>query len=110
MASSMHESGFNSLKRVVLLLLVLRVAAAPIALRPMPTNPVRVVMVVRVCAWPVHQARVTSAKLTEGRDDQVVPVSPAPLVPRSVPPTTAADWPLSFLHDDSRRLLSCLRC
>ncbi|WP_406697925.1 hypothetical protein V5E97_03645 [Singulisphaera sp. Ch08] len=54
-------------KKGLLFLLVARVVAAPIALRPASVNdPSQNGLVVRVCSWPVQHVRTASDKLTVG--------------------------------------------
>src|SRR4051794_32263361 len=55
------------LRRTLLLLLVVRVIAAPISLRRAPAcDPSRGPLVVRVCSWPLPTAWSRSDKLTIG--------------------------------------------
>lgn len=62
-----HEHACVLLKQAVLLLLVVRVVAAPVALLPAAADdPSRGGLVVRVCSWPVEQGCPTAAKLTLG--------------------------------------------
>src|SRR5437763_970559 len=97
MAPSMYECCSHFLKRFLLLLLAVRVIAAPIALQPAPADdPDRSVVVVRRCAWPARPSGVASVRITEGRDGRVEPASPGPRVLRSaVSPAMAAVRPLS---------------
>jgi hypothetical protein len=62
----------------VLLLLVVRVVAAPVALNPSGVNdPLRAGLILRVCTWPEQSIRPTSQKLTTGERTPVPVPSPA---------------------------------
>lgn len=79
--SSMHLLGGVQIKRAVLILLIVRVVAAPIALRPTP-NPTRSGVIVRICSWPAQQIRSTSGKLTVGETS----ITPEMILPHAGPP------------------------
>lgn len=98
--------------KAIQFLLIARVLAAPVALRPATGEDASgAVLVVRVCAWPAHQSRVTSASITEGRDGGGAPSAPAvSRTRRTAHPATAADRPLCPFDDYARRSLWRLRC
>lgn len=75
----------NIIGRAILLLLVVRVVAAPVTLRP-PAKLCRAEVVVRVCSWPAQQARSTSARLTAGERS----IAPELALPHAGSPRLAA--------------------
>jgi len=99
-------------RAAVLFLLVARVIAAPIALRPGTVDvPLQGGLVVRVCAWLVQKTWSISDKLTigEGTDapDAVLP-TPGPPRPRSASSPRLDS--LAPSDEYARRSIGSLRC
>lgn len=100
-------------KKALLFLLVARVVAAPIALRPASVDdPAKNGLVVRVCSWPVLQVRTASDKLTVGEgmakpEADCPPPGSTRLDIKSSPCTRHG---LSPVDAYSRRSIARLRC
>src|SRR5207244_3525856 len=74
--------------RSVVILLVLRAAAAPVALRPQSAPAARLSPVLRVCSWPVRSPEVTPDRPDlpgAGAVDGLAPSAPTILPPRAWP-------------------------
>lgn len=98
-------------RRVVLLLLIAKVVAAPFALRPAPANyPSHIRVVVRICAWPVHQTGFTSPELTEGGELGIETRLPCEDSLRLAAPSFTLDDGSSFMDDYTRRAIARPRC
>lgn len=98
--------------KAIQFLLIARVVAAPVALRPTADEgPPQSAVVIRRCAWPAQACRITSVRITEGGDGPPRLTSPASVVPgRAVSAAAAADRPPRPSDDDTRRALWHLRC
>jgi hypothetical protein len=80
MATTPDEETDTVPSRIVLLLLIVRMIAAPVAQRPTNTrHHPSSGLVLRVCSWPAHVARSTSIRVAERLDGSAPgPASPSP--------------------------------
>ena len=98
--------------KVLQLLLIARVLAAPVALRPAEGDSHwQTLVVARACAWAAHQSQIGVHKIDEGQKLEAVAPLPACHEPvlRSLSPATA-DCRLILLPGDAPRSPARLRC
>lgn len=101
----------NRAQRVLFLLLVTRVVAAPIALHPSPVDhPSELRMVVRVCAWPAPTAGAASTGLTQGQICGVETWLHSPRSRHLAVPTPLPSCGLFPTDGYTRRSIARLRC
>lgn len=97
------------LGRIVPLLLVARVIAAPVALRP-TVEPSGCPLVIRVCAWPVQPSGASPRVELEGREANLGAVSLSAGSPvHAIPPCIRPNRPLG-LDAYEKRALGRPRC
>ncbi len=107
----------KSMSRILILLLVLRVCAAPIAARPNTFRPYpKAGFIVRVCAWPAQRARESAISAREnggyghGENTAIFPSITA-RTPTLLSRVRVSDRvELSFHAPSARRVVDCPRC
>jgi hypothetical protein len=112
MATTPDEETDTVPSRIILLLLIVRMIAAPVAQRPTNTrHRSSSGLVLRVCSWPAQVAQSTSIRLAEGLDGSAPSLaflSPRPSmsgIPLSAPAVRIASPCDRGLHGGDR-----LRC
>lgn len=98
--------------RAMMVLLIARVIAAPIALNPSAlTDPHRPGLIMRVCSWPVQEGRPVANKLTTGEWTPSPAVQPCQkVVPSRCAGSAARGEQADRLARHVRRALDRLQC
>jgi hypothetical protein len=104
----------RGMTRVLILLLILRVLAAPIAARPDSYRPhPKDGFIVRVCAWPVHRSNasaICAPRNSNGENTAMFPVTTDRAIAFLTRSFRLDRLALSLHEPSSRRLIDSPRC
>lgn len=104
----------RGMTRILVLLLILRVLAAPIAARPDSYRPhPKAGFIVRVCAWPVQRSDTSAIHVpgnSDGANTAMFPVTTGRAIAFLTPARRLDRLALSLHDPSSRRLIDSPRC